>query len=355
MSSTILYHGMTWVGIVFCLSQSAMFSGLNLAFFGVSRLRLEVEVANGNRHAEKVLRLRQNTNFLLTTILWGNVGINVLLTLLSDSVMAGVGAFIFSTFAITFFGEIIPQAYFSRHALRMASTLSPVLRFYQLLLFPLSKPSAIMLDWWLGKEGIQFYRESDMRKMIEKHVSDRESDIDWVEGVGALNFMAVDDIAIAKEGELVDPKSCITVPIKNGKPVFTEFTSSPDDEFLKKINASNRKWVVLINSDGQPELILDADGFLRNVVFKREKLSVYNYCHRPVIVKNPNLKLGDAMAKLKVQSDHPHDDVIDQDVILLWAEEKRIITGSDMLGRLLRGIVKYRISPRNNNDQLQRV
>ena len=29
-----------WIGILFCVSQSAMFSGLNLAFFGVSRLRL---------------------------------------------------------------------------------------------------------------------------------------------------------------------------------------------------------------------------------------------------------------------------------------------------------------------------
>ena len=35
---------LTWAGILFCLSQSAMFSGLNLAFFTMSRLRLEVEV-----------------------------------------------------------------------------------------------------------------------------------------------------------------------------------------------------------------------------------------------------------------------------------------------------------------------
>ena len=32
--------------------------------------------------------------------------INVLLTLLSDSVLAGVGAFVFSTIVITLFGEI---------------------------------------------------------------------------------------------------------------------------------------------------------------------------------------------------------------------------------------------------------
>ena len=48
--------------------------------------------------------MRRDSNFLLTTILWGNVGVNVLLTLLSDSVLAGLAAFLFSTVVITVFG-----------------------------------------------------------------------------------------------------------------------------------------------------------------------------------------------------------------------------------------------------------
>ena len=120
-----------WLGIVFCLSQSAIFSGLNLALLTISRLRLEVEAAGGNPSAIKILALRQDSHFVLTTILWGNVGVNVLLTLLSNSVMAGALSFFFSTFLITFMGEIIPQAYFSRHALRMGALLAPLLHLYQ--------------------------------------------------------------------------------------------------------------------------------------------------------------------------------------------------------------------------------
>ena len=52
-----------------------MFSGLNLAFFSLSRLQLEVEMKQGNEIAGKVLEVRQDSNFLLTTILWGNVSI----------------------------------------------------------------------------------------------------------------------------------------------------------------------------------------------------------------------------------------------------------------------------------------
>ena len=58
-----------WAGIFLCLSQSAMFSGLNLACFSVSRLQLEIEASNNNQDAVKVLGLRRDSNFLLTTIL----------------------------------------------------------------------------------------------------------------------------------------------------------------------------------------------------------------------------------------------------------------------------------------------
>ena len=80
-----------WLAILFLVTQSAMFSGLNLAFFSLTRLRLEIEAdEDPGGGASKVLALRQDSNFLLTTILWGNVGINVLLTILSGSVMVGI-------------------------------------------------------------------------------------------------------------------------------------------------------------------------------------------------------------------------------------------------------------------------
>jgi CBS domain containing-hemolysin-like protein len=61
----------TWIGIAFCITQSAIFSGLNLAIFSVSKLRLEVEAAGGNRNAALVLDLRRDSNLTLSTVLWG--------------------------------------------------------------------------------------------------------------------------------------------------------------------------------------------------------------------------------------------------------------------------------------------
>lgn len=40
---TVNVDTLLWIGICFCILQSAMFSGLNLAFFSLSRLQLELE------------------------------------------------------------------------------------------------------------------------------------------------------------------------------------------------------------------------------------------------------------------------------------------------------------------------
>lgn len=331
---------LTWVGIIFCISQSAMFSGMNLALFSISRLRLEAEASTGNKDAEKLLRLREDSNFILATVLWGNVGINVLLTLLSNSVLAGISAFLFSTILITFAGEILPQAYFSRHALKMVSILAPVLKFYQYLLYPFAKSSARFLDWWLGKESIQYFREHNMREIIKKHIESDNADINRIEGLGALNFLEIDDLLITQEGELLDPMSIVELPSENGRLIFPKYRSDASDPFLRLVEKSGRKWVVLTDMDKKPWLVLDADCFLRHALFKSPPPDPFGYCHQPIVIEDASTRLDKILHRFEVQGTHPHDDVIDQDIVLLWGSSKRIITGADILGRLMRGISK---------------
>jgi len=328
-----------WLGILFCLSQSAIFSGLTLGLFGLSRLQLEIEVESGNRAAVRVLALRKNANLLLTTLLWGNVGINVLLTLFTDSLLTGVGAFFFSTVCITLFGEILPQAYFSRNALRLGITLYPVVRFYQFLLYPVSKPSAWLLDHWLGDEGVAYLKEEDLRIMLQKHMQARESDISPLEGTGALNFLSLDDLTVGEEGEIIDPDSVLQLEARSDDlPLLPEFKRSADDPFLQQVQRSSKKWVILTNLEGAPKLVLNADSFLRDALFGMEPFRPYSYCHRPIVVTDQKNQLGTVLQRLHVHPEHAEDDVIDNDLILCWDEEKRIITGADLLGRLLRGI-----------------
>lgn len=328
-------HTLIWLGIAFCVSQSAMFSGCNLAFYRLSRLRLEVESRHDPR-AGRVLALRQDSNYLLATILWGNVSINVLLALLANSVLAGVIAFFFSTFVITWLGEIMPQAYFSRHPLRTAALLAPVIRFYQRLLYPVARPTGRFLDWWLGREAIEYLHEPLLRDILKAHVRSPETDVSDVEGIGALNFLDIDDLSSTHEGELIAPESIVELPVDVDLPRFPDIEPRADDPFLKTINRSPHTWVVLVDADRQPLLALNAPDFTRAALFGEQPFDPYRHCHRPVVVRDHQTTLGDVIRRLKARPGS--DDVIHQDVVLIWLDQPRIITGSDLLGRLLTGI-----------------
>ncbi|HEY5649646.1 MAG TPA: DUF21 domain-containing protein, partial [Nitrospiria bacterium] len=288
----------------------------------------------------RVLALRADSNFLLATILWGNVGVNVLLTLLANSVMVGLAAFLFSTFVITFFGEIIPQAYFSRNALRMASLLAPVIRVYQILLYPLTKTTSIILDQWLGREAIQYFHEKDLEELIRMHIQSEDSDVDRMEGRGALNFLAIDDVHLELEGETIDPRSIIQLPFVKNRPVFPKMELNASDPFLKQVQLSGKKWVIVTDESYKPRMVINADGFLRDALFNKQTFNPFYHFHRPIIVTDPEEKLGVVIPRLRVHPTRSDDDVIDEDIILFWGKTKKVITGADILGRLLRGIVK---------------
>jgi metal transporter CNNM len=332
---------LTWLGIVVCLSQSAMFSGMNLAMFSLSRMRLAVAAEAGDRHARRVMALRRNANFTLTTILWGNVAINVLLTLLAESVLAGVAAFLFSTVVITVVAEIIPQAYFSRHALRVASALAPVLRFYQVLLWPVAWPSGRLLDAWIGPEGMSWFREGELRQVLQQHAREQDTEIGAVEATGAINFLVLDDLPVGQEGEPLDPRSVMRLPFHEGRPRFPPIAPTVTDDLLHRLAASGKKWVVVTDETGAPRQVISAQHFIRAALFQPETFDPHAFCHQPLVVRDPHRPLGQVLHRLTVRPKQPDSDVIDKDLILVWTDEQqRIITGSDLLGRLLRRIAR---------------
>ena len=117
----------------------------------------------------------------------------------------------------------------------------PLLNVYQVGLFPIAKPTAIILNWWLGPEGITFLRERDFRALITRHAGVAGADVGHLEALGALNFLDLDDILVADEGELVDPGSVIALPFENERPLLPKFERSPDDPFLRRFGCLREK------------------------------------------------------------------------------------------------------------------
>lgn len=331
-----------WIGIAVCLAHSGMFSGLNLGFFGISRLKLEVKSENNDPNAKRILKLRKNTNFLLATILWGNVASNVLLTIITDSILSGLSAFIFSTFGITFFGEIVPQAYLSRSALKSSRILVPIVRFYQMILSPIARPTGILLDYWFGKESTQYFKEKEFKLLLKHHALAKDSDIEHTESQGAVNFLELDDIEVVDEGEIIDKSNTISLHTdRNGYIIFPDFRSNPNDPFLSKICESSQKWLIITSKRNKPKLVLNTHKLVKKLMcgFITNE-NIHEFCYKPIVTYNSQVKLEPLLRKFKTYSTKKSEDIIREEVILLWTKDyKKIITGSDILGRLLRGIV----------------
>ena len=78
---------------------------------------------------------------------------------------------------------------------------------------------------------------------------------------------------------------------------------------------------------------------MRDVFFEKNPVNPVSYCHRPIIVTNLQSPLGSVLCRLKEGGHSQKNDVIDRDIVLIWGDtEKKVITGADILGRLLRGI-----------------
>ncbi|MGY6744201.1 MAG: DUF21 domain-containing protein [Cecembia sp.] len=331
-----------WLGILLCISQSATFSGLNIALFSLSRLRLEVAADRGDTMAAKVLDLRRDANFTLATILWGNVSINVLLTLLAESVLLGLGAFLFSTVVITFAGEIFPQAYFTRNALKIGAAMAPLLKFYKFILWPVAKPAGWILDKLVGQEPIPWMRENELENLLKYQAKTATTELSRLEARGAVNFLRLDDLPAKEEGEEIDPLSIITLPFNGTKPIFPEMSKSSKDPFLKQLAVSGKKWgVILDENTGFPRKVINIPAFINAFLFWKRDVQPWDYCHIPLVSTDEELPLGKILESWEVKPEGPEDDVIDEDIALLWTEQhKRIISGSDILGRLMRKIAQ---------------
>jgi len=164
---------------------------LTLGYFSLNVHTLERRAKLGDKDALIVYPLRKQGNLLLTTLLLGNVAVNTALSVYLGSLVSGVLAGFIATSLIFVFGEIIPQAAFSRHALWVGSRLAPVTKVLMWLLFPITFPIAYVLNKVLGEELPTLYSKQEIMEMVSEleDIGDGEIDADEKRIVhGALQF-----------------------------------------------------------------------------------------------------------------------------------------------------------------------
>ncbi|XP_003384720.1 PREDICTED: metal transporter CNNM4-like [Amphimedon queenslandica] len=193
-SSSLLPLPVTIIFILILMVLSGLFSGLNLGLMALDPTTLKIVMRSGSkkqqRYAKIIHRVRRYGNYLLCTLLLGNVLVNSTFTILLDNVIgSGIYAVIGSTLAIVIFGEIVPQAICSRYGLLIGAYTIWLTYIFMVVTFPLAFPISLILNLILGKEIGAVYNRQQLLELLK--VTKEDADInDYELGIlsGALNF-----------------------------------------------------------------------------------------------------------------------------------------------------------------------
>lgn len=188
--------------IVILVGLSGVFSGLSLGLMALDPMELRIVQNCGTEterlYASQIEPIRQKGNYLLCSLLLGNVLVNTSLTILFDSLVdANSISIVASTLGIVIFGEIIPQAVCSRHGLAVGANTIIITRFVMLLSFPVSYPISKILDFLLGKEmGTVYNREKlrEMLKVTEPYSDLLKEELNIIRGALELRSKTVEDV-----------------------------------------------------------------------------------------------------------------------------------------------------------------
>lgn len=173
---------------------SALFSSLTLGLLSLDTGSLRRRAKHGDKDAEAVYPVREKGNQLLVTLILGNVVVNTSLSIFLGSNASGLVAGILATSLIVVFGEIIPQAIVTRHALYYGARTIWFTKFAVFIFYPIAFPLAKLLDWFLGSELPTIYSKSELMEIISEHEDSEHSQIDADEERilhGALQFSHV--------------------------------------------------------------------------------------------------------------------------------------------------------------------
>ena len=165
-----------------CLLMSAYFSATETAFSTMSKTKLKTMIDKGNKRAALTLKLSDNYDRLISTILIGNNIVNILLSsiatvfVISLLVTAKGQAFsdnystLISTAAVTvvvlIFGEITPKSVAKNHPEGFALFASPLIQFFIWVLFPVS----ILFSGWTKLVNRIFRRNDEESKMSQEEL-----------------------------------------------------------------------------------------------------------------------------------------------------------------------------------------
>lgn len=284
--------------IVFCIVMSAYFSATETAFSSLNRIRLKNMAEKGNKKAALVMKLSENYDVLLSTILIGNNIVNIASAALATLIFvkylgeeAGASAStVITTIVVLIFGEVSPKSIAKESPEKFAMFSAPFLNLLVIILTPANfffRQWKKLLSLIFKASDDHSITEEELLTMVEE--AEMEGGIDKQEGTlikSAIEFSDVEAI------DILTPRIDIT-----GVPV----TATKDDiAYLFAKSGFSRLPVYDGTMDDIVGIIYQKD--FHNYIYHtdRDILSII----RPALFTTKNKKIGELLKELQLKKSH---------------------------------------------------
>ena len=186
---------------------SGFFSASETAYSSASEIRLKAMEQVGNKAAARALRIIEDYDALLSTILIGNnivnIGASSIATVLFVRALGDMGATwstIVMTVIILIFSEVTPKSIAKEMPERFAMAVGPIMKVLMTLFYPFNK----LFGWWkaliakvLGVQSTDEVTEGEFLTMVEEAESGggiEKEDTELIHSVLEFNDIEVADI-----------------------------------------------------------------------------------------------------------------------------------------------------------------
>lgn len=309
---------------VLCLLGSFYFSGTEMAFSSVSRIRMRTRADEGDKRAKCVLSILDQFDAALTTILIGNNIVNIGAATIATIVATGLwgaGSVALATLAVTVlifvFGETLPKTFAKAcneaFALTVASSLAFLMKALGPLVFLFTKITNRISRPFRHSDKQATVTEMELRNLIDDAVED-----------GALN---------EETGELV--QSAIRYTDATVRDIITPWKqvrkiplSMPHEEVMALVRTSSHSRLPVIDSNGEVVGLLRIRRYLKATLRGHTPVSI-EAVMEPVHAIAVTMPVDDLLPML---SSHKTHFTLVRDE---WDNVLGIVTMEDILERLV--------------------
>lgn len=263
------------LALFFLVLLSAFLSGSETAITATSKARIVSKIKKGSRRADYVLKILNQKNSVISSLLLSNNLVNILATSLATAFfydLFGISGIFYSTLLMTFvlviFAEVLPKTYSIDKPTRTALKISPIIFYLNKILFPFVYLINFIVNLFFKKKeqdtSIKDQQsEEELEGVIDLYKTsnpDYEREKEMLQSILQLNDTTVEEVFTHRKN-IYSIDSSLEIPdlinkINNSRFTRIPFWKENQENIIGLLNVRSLN-IDLSTSDSSKELIFE--------------------------------------------------------------------------------------------------